>query len=329
MIMEINKKTKTILIISFTLLFIVVCIGAYFLITRTKKMYPKEPINQNSLQYTNQTIDLNKITLDSQDYKFYEISNVVMLEEVKAFVSQVGFNLKSTNIKEGVYYEWSAKKDSVIYRINQNSVFFSSEKGISWEEADISAVTFKTFIKKYFRKDWEFTLSQKEILPNGKTIYYAKRTLDGRTIETNEYKQDTDYLIFSNGKIAGGKILLTEFIDTGEILPSLNTKDLSKYINLKNYPKEIYPNYSTIGDSILKNVSYLSDDFEKITKTLNNCSGNSVEVIYFYKNLNQKYLIPTYKVDLQCQITYKETKYDIPAVGYVNAIDPKYIAVPE
>ncbi len=324
-----NKKTKTILIISFILLFVGVCAGIFLLVTRPPKTYPKEPINQESLQYTSQKINLTTEYLNSKDYPLYGVSSTVMLKEVESFVSQAGSNLKKVTAQEGIYYEWSLKNDSVIYRLNQNSVMFSFEKGISWDEADISAYTFKAFAKKYFGKDWEYKLSQNEILPNGKTIYYANRMLGESMIETNEYRQETDYLIFESGKISEGKILLTEFFDTEKTLPSLNSRNLIKYINLENYPKEIYPNYSTLADSVLKEVNYLSDDFEKVTDSISSCAGDAVEVVYLYKNFNQESLTPVYKISLQCEVTYKDTKYTIPAIGYVNAVEPKYISIPE
>ncbi|HNR53371.1 MAG TPA: hypothetical protein PKI16_02770, partial [Candidatus Dojkabacteria bacterium] len=198
--------------------------------------------------------------------------------------------------------------------------------GIPWDEADISAYTFKNFMRKFFAQDWEYKLSQNEIMPNGKEIYYANRTIGENKIETNEYRLETDYLIFQGSKIVGGKLLLTHFTDTGITLPLLGAKDLKKYINLDNYPKEIYPNFSSIDANVLNEIDYLSDEFESLINTLNNCSSGSVETVYLYKNFKQESLTPVYKIDLQCEITYKETKYTIPATGYVNAVDPKYIS---
>ncbi|MBU1120030.1 hypothetical protein KKA50_02455, partial [Patescibacteria group bacterium] len=104
---------------------------------------------------------------------------------------------------------------------------------------------------------------------------------------------------------------------------------LDKYVNLSSYPKEIYPNYGPLQTTILDSVDYKSEDFDNIAKTLSNCKSNSSSIIYLYKSLNQGNLTPVYKLDLQCELTYKDTVYTIPAIGYVNAIDPKYISTAE
>lgn len=324
-----NKKTKTILLISFILLFVGVCVGVYFILTRTPKSYPRDPINQKSLLYNSQDITLTEDNIDSKDYPLYAVSNIVMLKEVESFVSQLDPNFKKVTVEEGLNYKWTNKNDSVIYKLNQNIVMFSFEKGIPWDEADISSFTFISFAKKYFGKDWDFKISQQETIANGSTVYYANRILDGSIVETNEYKAETDYLMFSNGKIVGGKFLLTEFVDTEIMLPLIKLNELKKYINLQTYPKEIYPNYSTLGNSVLKEISYLSDDFEKVTSSVDNCVGDTANIVYLYKNFNQETLTPVFKISLQCEVTYKQTKYAIPATGYVNAIDPEYISIPE
>ncbi|HOF78949.1 MAG TPA: hypothetical protein PKW94_01065 [Candidatus Dojkabacteria bacterium] len=321
-----NKKTKTILIISFSLLFVGVCVGVYFLLTIPPKTYPKDPIEQTSLYTTSQEINFYSEDLESKDYPLYGVSSEVMLKEVEAFVSTIAPQLKKISNDEGAYYEWGFKEDSVTYNLTQNALMFSFANGIPWDEADISAYTFKNFMRKFFAQDWEYKLSQNEIMPNGKEIYYANRTIGENKIETNEYRLETDYLIFQGSKIVGGKLLLTHFTDTGITLPLLGAKDLKKYINLDNYPKEIYPNFSSIDANVLNEIDYLSDEFESLINTLNNCSSGSVETVYLYKNFKQESLTPVYKIDLQCEITYKETKYTIPATGYVNAVDPKYIS---
>jgi len=326
---KMNKKTKTILLISFILLFVGVCVGVYFILARTPKSYPKEPINQKSLQYNTQEITLTGESIDSKDYPLYGVSNIVMLKEVESFASQLDSNFKKVTVEEGVNYKWTNKNDSVIYKLNQNFVMFSFEKGIPWDEADISSFTFTSFLRKYFCKNWDFKISQQETIANGSTIYYANRILGESTVETNEYKTETDYLMFSNGKIVGGKFLLTEFVDTEIMLPLIKLNELKKYINLQTYPKEIYPNYSTLGDSVLKEISYLSDEFEKVTSSVDNCVGDETNVVYLYKNFSQETLTPVFKISLQCEVTYKKTKYAIPATGYVNAIDPKYISISE
>lgn len=324
-----NKKTKTTLLIAFPLLFVGICIGAYFLIFSTPKSYPDSPVEQTSLYTSPQKIVLKNIEVESADYPLLGVSNSVILEDIEKFVLQLDPKMKKTSSVEGKFYRWDNKDSYVIYELEQNTVLFNMSNGITWNEADISSYTFKTFFKQYFGKEWEFKLSLSDKDYDGFTVYYANRLFQDYPIQTNEYKGQTDYLAFKNGKIAHGKILLTEFFDTKKSLPLLNSNNLERYINLENYPKEIYPNYSTLEETVLSEVSYLSDSFMDVTETLSNCTGDSVETIYLYKNFKQEFLTPVYKIDLQCEIMYKETKYTIPATGYVNAVDPEYISIPE
>lgn len=324
-----NKKTKTTLLIAFSLIFVGICIGVYFLIFSKPKSYPDAPVEQTSLYTSTQDITLKNVEVGSTDYPLFGVSNSVVLEDIEKFVLQIDPKMKKTSSVEGKYYKWDNKESYVIYELEQNTVLFNISNGIAWNEADISSYTFKTFFKQYFGKEWEFELSLSDKDYDGFTVYYANRLFQGYSVQTNEFKGQTDYLAFKNGKIMHGKILLTEFFDTKKMLPLLSSKNLEQYINLDSYPKEIYPNYSTLKETVLDEVSYLTDDFVNVTKTLSNCTGDSLDVIYLYKNFKQEFLIPVYRIDLQCEVTYKETKYTIPATGYVNAVDPEYIAIPE
>lgn len=310
-------------------MFIGVCVGVYFLLTIPPKTYPKEPVEQTSLYSTTQKINFKNKDLESTDYPLLGVSNTVDLKDVEAFALQLDPKMKQTASVVGKFYKWDNKENYVIYELEQNTVLFSLSNGISWDEADISNYTFKSFLKKYLGKDWEYKIALNTKDYDGFTVYYANRIFNKYIIKTNEYNGETDSLAFKNGKIMHGKILVTEFLNTEKTLLLLNANNLKKYINLDNYPKEIYPNYSALADSVLKQVSYLSGEFEKITKSLTNCSGDMVEVVYLYKNFRQEWLTPVYKIDLQCEITYKDTKYTIPAIGYVNAVEPKYISIPE
>lgn len=301
----------------------------YFLLTMPPKTYPKDPVEQTSLYNTTQTINFSNKDLESTDYPLLGISNTVILENVEKFVIQLDPKMKKTSSVAGKFYKWENKENYVIYELEKNTVLFSLTNGITWNEADISSYTFKSFLKQYLGKDWDYKMSLNEKDYDGFTVYYANRLFKTYPIQTSEYRGETDYLAFKNGKIMHGKILVTEFLDTEITFPLLNAKNLKKYINLDNYPKEIYPNYSTLADSVLKEVNYLSDDFEKVTDSISSCAGDAVEVVYLYKNFNQESLTPVYKISLQCEVTYKNTKYTIPAIGYVNAVDPKYISTPE
>jgi hypothetical protein len=323
-----NAKTKTIFVITGTIL-IVILVILFFILINIKGNYPKEPIKQTSLYYSNQRVELELSDLESKEYPLLGISNNVSLEKVKEFVLAIDPKMSEIANEEGSYYKWGNGTNYVIYELNRNMVTFKLKDGILWDEVDITKYSFSAFTKKYFGKEYEYELSLKELNTDGVMIYYANRRFQQQLIETAENKKQTDYLGMKGGKIVYGKIFLTEFINTKFVLPTLDKQGIVRYINIKNYPKEIYPNFSTLQTSVLKEVDYRSDDFVKITETLKNCKGNNISVVYLYKSFEQEYLMPVYKIDVMCEVSYKDEKYTVPATVYTNAVEPEYVLASE
>jgi len=324
-----EKKKKITLLIIIGIFIIALAVALYFVIRAQTNPYPKEPITQESLSSTTQTIALNDTQIEKSDGHMYTISKTVMLDKVESFVQTIDAKLEQTIGEEGSYYEWRDGDNYVIYELEQNTVIFSVKSGIVWDEASINGYSFSQFASKYFQKNWTYSLPVSDKQGTGETIYYAKRTLDNLNLETIFNKQATDYIATKDGKILYGKILLTEFIKSEDSLPLISSSGLAKYINLKGYPKEVYPAVNTIQSSVLSGIDYLTDDFDNIMKTLSNCRSTASSIIYLYKSLDQENLTPVYRLDLQCEIEYKDTQYTIPAIGYVNAIDPEYVSTAE
>jgi len=324
-----EKKQKIILFTVIGLLIIGLGITIYFVIKSESSPYPKDPIVQNSLSSTDQSVALKDTNIEKSDGYLYTISQTVMLEEVKRFVSTTNSQLVQTIDETGSFYEWQKDSDYVIYELDQNTVIFSIAKGIAWNEASINGYSFTQFTNNYFGKNWQYATPESEKQATGETIYYSKRELSGKNIEMVQNHEETDYLAIKGGKIIYGKILLTEFNRVNTKLPLINSSDLNEYINLAGYPKDIYPDYSPIQKTILSDIDYKSDEFENITETLKNCQSSDYSIIYLYKSFNQLNLTPVYKLDLLCEVKYQNTMYSIPAIGYVNAIDPKYVSTAE
>ncbi|MDD4382047.1 MAG: hypothetical protein PHE21_01740 [Candidatus Dojkabacteria bacterium] len=323
-----NKRTKTILVIVGIILIIILLI-LFFILKNSNEKYPDEPIMQTSLYYTKQEINLELEDLKAQEYPLIGLSNSVLLDKVAEFVESIDPKMVQTINEEGSYYKWEDGDSFVIYKLNKGTVEFKFKNGIIWNEAEITDYSFTSFTKKYFGKDYDYKISLKELNTDGAMIYYANRSFLEQLIETAENKKQTDYLSVKDGKIIYGKILLTEFFDTELYLPTLDRQGLLKYINTNKYPKEIYPNYSTLQSTVLKELDYLSEDFEEMIDTLGNCKGDNVSVVYLYKNFDQEYLMPVYKMDVMCEVSYEDEKYTVPAIAYTNAVEPDYVLVSE
>jgi hypothetical protein len=324
-----DRKKKITLIVIIGIFVIALIVALYFVFKAQTNPYPKETISQESLNSTTEPITLGDTTIAASDGYLYTVSKTVMLEKVTAFAKSISPKSIQTINESGSYYEWQYGDDYIIYELDQNTVIFAVKQGITWNEASINGYSFTQFVSNYFNKSWNYSVPTSDKQPTGETIYYTKRVIEGIPVEMVLNNQSTDYIATKNGKIVYGKILLSEFVKAGEKLPLISSSDLDKYINLESYPKEIYPEYGPIQNTILSAVDNKSDDFDNIVKTLANCKSSSSSIIYLYKSLNQGNLTPVYKLDLQCEITYKDTVYTIPAVGYVNAIDPQYVSSTE
>jgi hypothetical protein len=185
-------------------------------------------------------------------------------------------------------------------------------------------------VNKYFSKDWKYTVFETEKRSGGEVVSYAKRKINtDDVVESKIFNKYTDYLALKDGKIIYGKILLTDFEETELDAPLIDSTKLNELINIKGYPKEVFADYSVLQSSVLKDVDYLSDEFEELADTLSNCVSSSNSVVYLYKSFSQTYLTPIYKIDMQCTVEYNSQQYSIPAVAYVNAINPEYISIPE
>lgn len=324
-----DKKKKNILLVIIGVFIVALVLTLYFVIKAQNNPYIKEAIPQESLGLERRAIVLSNTEIESSDGVLYTVSSSVVLDKVEAFVLSLDSKLKQTEIIEGSYYEWMNGDNYVIYDLGDNSLTFGIKEGMVWNEADITNYSFAQFVERYFDKLWEYTISASKKMAGGETVYFANRGLGDYKIEMISDYQSTDYLTMKNGKIVYGKFLLTEFIEETKKAPLIDSSNLSKYINATGYPKEIHPDFGSVRNTILSEIDYKDDEFETVIDTLTNCKSASASIVYLFKSLTQDYLTPVYKLDLQCEITYKDTMYTIPAVGYVNAIDPKYVSTSE
>jgi hypothetical protein len=324
-----DKKKRTIWLVIIGISIIGLLVALYFVLREQNNPYVKDPISQNSLSFENKKIVLNNIEVEESDGVLYEVSSKVILDKVETFVQRVDSKLQQIKKEEGSYYEWANGTSYVIYDLVDNTVSFNIEKGITWDEVNITEYSFAQFAKEYFDKDWTYTISTSEKMSDGGTVSYASRKVGDFKVATILKNQSTDYLVIKNGKITYGKFLVTEFIEAEKKVPLISATDLKIYINASGYPKEIHPEFGTIQTTILTEIDYKGDEFESVVKTLANCKSTSLNIVYLYKSLDQGNLTPVYKLDLQCELTYKDVVYTIPAIGYVNAINPEYVSTKE
>ena len=328
---KLNRKQIFIIITIGILIVLSITLLIYFN-NRKPSIYPSEPITQDSLGNDSQLeIDIEGL-FDDQDreYKLFKLSNKTELEKVEDMVFKIDDSVELTNFTDGEYYYWSNTDSTTYFQyvILTNTLTFSMDSGINWDEAELTENSFHIFINKYFDKDWSYEITNTLSFNDNATIYYAKRKIyENLLIETGEIYNETDYLMMDNGKIVAGRLLLTNFIDTQEYIPVVNIDALKTFINAEAYPKSVYFNPGKTADILSIDDEYLNEELLEIQENINRCSATNINIVYLYQSFDQQYLTPVYKVGLDCTVEYKNETYSIPATSFVNAVDPEYIIV--
>lgn len=317
--MKITIKKQVIYILA-VVVFILIGIFTYLLLT--KKNYIKEEMTISTLGYTKEEIDISEVGEESEsDIKQYSVYPRVHTDLVEKLISNLDLSLTKTEIVKDVKYEWKDSKNYFSYDSLTDTVSFVLNEGITISNEKL----FNTFYSKYLNLDYEFSTVKESKDSESNITYFSSRVLDSKNVELGLNEEYSDILkIDKNGKLISGKLLLAEFSDTTYIIPIITDYYLKQYINNESYPKEVYVNTSVLYSTL--QLDYLDSAWQEIESTVDKCKGNSRSLIYLYKNSDQQYLTPTYKYSSTCTVKYKETEYSVPAIFYVNAIDPEYVS---
>ena len=332
---NLNKKRTTligVIIITLLILFVIYI----FFFREKEEEYTGEPITQESLPSNDiGEIDTKDLRVNEQErYRIWGVSNQTSLSNIEDMISTLNINIPLQEEKEGSYYNWRDEKGNFFqYSLLRNSLIFNLVNGIPWDEVTLTHNSFSVFVNRYFDVSWKYELTSTLDLPDQEKLYYAKRlTEDEIAIErTPNLYQETDYLILKNGRIIAGEIFLTYFFDTDILVPLLNSNDISRYINEPNYPKimNVRPDQIASALGMDDEYSYMDMEILELQQSVDNCRAINHSVVYLYKSFEQEFLTPVYRLTLECVIEYEASQHSIPAVAYVNAVDPQYIAVPE
>lgn len=341
-----EKKKKQILILGAILLLITILLLIFVIFKKDKTEYISDTVDIQIIDSSDKKILLNlEETYEIPDYlPIYTVSATTPISTVESFVGQTGisFDQEVTSTETG--YSWYKEQQrKIFFNIKNNTVEFSLEGNEKFQFT--SANSINTFMKEYFNINAEYQLitSQKRYLtedwdPNSEndtdnnryvTSYYYNRLIEGYPIITRKYQNYTEAITIKNNYITNGDVFLPTFEKYGEV-PLIKEKELDNYLNLDVYPREIQADYSQLqAENLSAFTNYYEIDWGSLDESLTNCTASSMDIVYIYENMNQEYLLPIFRLDMSCELEYESRIYYIPAVAYVNAIDPEYISIPE
>ncbi len=327
-----EKKRKILIIVGIIVSLLLVV--SFLLLRQSKKRYLEEPIEQNSISTTSKKKVLLKSTSilnRKKNYSLWEVENKYKLTKIEEIANNWGF--ENTSAISGIAHEWERGEEYIFYDLVENTVFIKSKELERYTpEEGVTNKTFTNIVNELFDEKWSYVISGKKAFDEDVYAYYANRILyEDLPVNINGVQNHTDHISLKDGKIGLVKIFLGSFKRIDEELPILSSRELGEKLNDKDYPKVIYPSLSDLPEELLNSFSYLHTknhvkNKEAFEASINNCVQDSnLEVVYLYKYAEQGLLLPTYKLDTKCTATYKGKKYIVPALVFLNAIDPKYI----
>lgn len=312
---SVNKKVLLVVIIFLLLVFLI-------LILLPKNKYPKEPLVMRNLGNSTKEVDISSLLLQEQDIKILFVEPKVHISLVEEMINTMGLDLDRRDIKENSLIKWSGGGNEFTYDGITDSVSFNLTKEVNLLPG---IEGFSQIFNQYLGIDYEFILEREEINTDEEHTYFASRVNDELPIQYGQYFGYSDKLSFDKEeRLISGELLLAEITEYDMYIPTIKKSDLTKYINIESYPKEHYVDTSVLADTL--DLYYLDDAWEEIENSITNCKASQSELILLYKNSEQGYLLPVFKILSNCDVEYKSDMYSVPTTFYVNAVDTDYIA---
>ncbi|MGI6423242.1 MAG: hypothetical protein ACOX0X_01300 [Candidatus Dojkabacteria bacterium] len=317
------SKKNIFFVIIISLILILLVVGIIYLVN--KKKYPEEPLEANNLGKSNVTVNISDMKREGEgkDIPVYSVLMKVHVSNIEELISKLGLVLKKEEIEKDTSIKWSDGKSTFSYNSLEDVLNFQLGEGISMAKG---VDGFSELFNRYLGWEYKFVLNKEHRDLDGGTTYYASRVLGDIPIQFSYAYEYTDVLKFDkNGKLVSASLLLAEIEEYDFFLPLIDRKELETYINLKEYPKEHYVDTSVLVETL--DLHYLDDSWTEIEESVTGCIADKSEVILLYKDTNQGYLLPVFKISSTCKVYKDDLEYSVPALFYVNGVNPRYIAL--
>jgi hypothetical protein len=318
-----NKKAAILITVGFIFLIVLIAVGIIYLSGRKK--YPEEPLLAQNLGTSEVELDISnmKRDMDITDVPVYSVKPNLHISDVEEMINQVGLSLERKDIVKDSYIEWSNEENMFTYDSVLDTLTFQISESISIERG---VEGFSNIFSRYFDIEYEFTLVQEKKNADGGITYYASRMVGEVPIQFGSKYEYSDILKFDKeGNLESGSLLLAEIKEYDYYLPLITQRELVEFVNLNEYPKEYHLDTGVLMDFL--EIDYLDDQWEDIEKSVSDCNGGDSELVFLFKNSNQGALLPVFKISSICKVYKSNLEYSVPAIFYVNAVNPKYVTL--
>jgi hypothetical protein len=280
-----------------------------------------------------------KISRDiSENLDFDPKMKVFKYESIQAtklplIINNLGLNYDSQKLLEQGLKSWEKGKSRAIFNDATETISFELEDPLTTSESKFltrkNADDFINSLLKTLGFPNEYRVIDYEELPSEVRIKFSIVTPTEEVIERGGDDEFTDSLILTReGAIKSGRLTTIQVIELEEadfvsIIHPTQIQSLSSY---QDFPKEISQRLPLSND-----IEYLLEDTDEsyvLTPIAKTYETNKMEIIYLFDPLKSVYITPVYKLLSEGEITYNGEEYIVPALIYLNAIDPKSVYIP-
>ncbi len=275
--------------------------------------------------------------------EIYRINSDNQNIKVEGILTRLNVASPTKNVfGENIAYTWSNKKgDNVQYDVKsqtmslQLSDSFVVFPSLASPSDDQLRDSFKEFAKKYINSEYEYVDIEVERRTSD-IIISSRRLVNGIPLQRPGIIKNYDYILLDTQfKLKSLRFnLLTIQEQPVNKLKIISPVQLSSVVSNPNYPKEI-------TDGIVKGLDggkkitdvgtrpdYIQGDDRLDVPNPAVYKAKDIELVYFYSNVDQQFLTPVYRMNLDSSIVYKGSTYTIDSVINASAIDPDFVYIP-
>lgn len=352
------KLTRNQILIALVAIVLVVIVALIFFLTREDKE-PELEITEGGIEqpltfYRDQKVvvgrDVDNKTDYNVEYYLYEVDQADYTAQITQFLS----SLNKTNIKFASSDEFG-KYWTDNQGFDEESVFYSTDNAkinIYFSEGvTLSAISdqnliredydayFSQFVKQYFGIEKTYTVRDVDRF-DGRVLVTLSELIDGVPLINEAIGSYSDFIAFDQqGRFLEAQINTLSLKSGRSEVELVAQSQLNNIISRADYPKEVFQmppeglDLESPGPAP-ENIPSGHYEYGDIGTELydipnaKSCDARSVELVYYFFRMNQKYLAPTYRIDCAAVINYKGKTYPVTQYILASAIDPSLVSVP-
>lgn len=293
---------------------------------QTKKITIPENIYKD-FKNNKKKYEIYKVKPDNLNIK---VEGIMSLLQINAPEKTVYANIAYTwKNKSGDVVEYDVKNQTVFINLNNTSPIFSEL--VSPSDSQLEPIL-QQFVQKYINNKFEYKDIKIERTPSTVKVS-GRRYLNGIPLQAPGLEKNYDYVVLDQrNELKSAKVLLAEFEEKPvSKLDIITSKQLSNVIANQNYPKEVNDGILNAqdGPGPIEDPRNMTDDILNGTiPTPTSYKAKDLEIVYFFANVNQQFVTPVYRMNVEGQVVYKGQTYNVEGAVNASAINPDHVYIP-